>query len=155
MLCECCGKEVGEISFDKGFSMPDEIWNLTETEREERAKIHSDLCRLDERYFLRGVAHIPVQRTDQTYGWGIWAEVPKSDFMEYVESYSEDNSSKPKFSGMAANSIPTYECTIDLSLIVQLGNENQRPTFYFSDSSHLLSIEQEKGISVEKVHSFN
>ena len=155
MECGCCGKDIGEIAFDKCYKMPDEIWSLSGPEREERAQIDSDLCRLDERYFIRGVAYIPVLETDQFYGWGIWAEIPKEQFFEYVKSYKEDNSSKPRFSGIAANEIPSYPNTIGLELTVQLGNESQRPTFYFSGNSHLLAKEQVQGISLEKVHSFS
>ncbi|OGO75536.1 MAG: hypothetical protein A2203_11090 [Chromatiales bacterium RIFOXYA1_FULL_46_5] len=94
--CGCCGKDIGEIVFDKSYKMPDEIWNLSQTEKEERAQIDSDLCRLDDRYFIRGIAYLPVNETDKSYGWGIWAEVPEADFFEYEKNYEEDNSSKPE-----------------------------------------------------------
>ena len=153
--CECCGKDIGEIVFDKSYKMPDDIWNLSPIEKEERAQIDSDLCRLDNRYFIRGVAYLPVNGTDHCYGWGIWAEVPQEDFFDYVENYEEDNSTKPKFSGLVANVIPSYENTIGLELTVQLGSETQRPEFYFTDPMHLLTKEQAEGISIEKVHSFS
>lgn len=155
MKCGCCGKDIGEIAFDKSYKMPDEIWALSKPEREERARIDSDLCRLDERYFIRGVTYIPVLETDQFYGWGIWAEIPEENFFEYVKNYEEDNSSKPRFSGIVANEIPSYSNTIGLELSVQLGNATQRPTFYFTGTSHLLEKEQTQGISLEKVHGFS
>jgi hypothetical protein len=37
---------------------------------------------------------------------------------------------------------------------VKLGDETQRPTFYFKDSNHALTEEQASGISIEKVHTF-
>lgn len=135
--------------------MPDEIWDLSESERAERTKIGSDLCRLDERYFIRGIAYIPVISTDKSYGWGIWAEVHRDDFFSYVESYNEDNSSKPVFPGKAANKIPAYEKTMGLALNIRLGNETQRPTFTFTDQSHPLTKEQSEGITIEKIHGFS
>ena len=84
--CGCCGKDIGEIVFDKSYKMPDDIWNLSPIEKEERAQIDSDLCRLDNRYFIRGVAYLPVNGTDHCYGWGIWAEVPQEDFFNYLEN---------------------------------------------------------------------
>ncbi|MFO1370745.1 MAG: DUF2199 domain-containing protein [Marinagarivorans sp.] len=154
MKCSCCGKEIGEIAFDKSYKMPDEIWELSESEREERTQIGSDLCRLDERYFIRGVAYFPVIDTDKSYGWGIWAEVHQDNFFEYVKSYNEDNSSKPAFSGKAANQIPSYENTLGLELNVKLGNETQRPTLFFTRKDHSLTKEQSEGIAIEKVHGF-
>ena len=79
----------------------------------------------------------------------------KKIFFDYVENYEEDNSTKPKFSGLVANVIPSYENTIGLELTVQLGSETQRPEFYFTDPMHLLTKEQAEGISIEKVHSFS
>jgi len=155
MICECCGKEIGEIVFDKSFKMPDEIWNLSDVEREKRAQIDSDLCRLDDRYFIRGVAYVPVNNSDKQYGWGIWAEVYHDDFFEYFKEYEKDNSHKPKISGMVANQIPSYENTIGLELAVQLGNETQRPVFFFSNKTHELTNDQNTGISLERVHAFS
>lgn len=155
MKCGCCGKDIGEIAFDKSYKMPDEIWDLSKKERGKRSEIDSDLCRLDDRYFIRGVAYIPVIDTENFYGWGIWVEVPEDSFFDYVESYEDDNSSKPRFSGLVANKIPFYDETIGLKVEVQLGNETQRPNFFFVGDNHLLSSEQSKGISIEKVHSFS
>ncbi len=152
MKCGCCGKDIGEIAFDKSYSMPDDIWSLSE---QERAQTGLDLCRLDDRYFIRGVAFIPIIDSEKSYGWGIWVEVPQDRFFEYVKSYNEDNSSKPRFSGIVKNAIPTYESTIGLTVEVQLGNETQRPTFFFKEANHLLAKEHSKGISIEKVHSFS
>lgn len=155
MKCGCCGKDIGEIAFDKSFKMPDEIWALSESEREQRAQIDSDLCCLDERYFIRGVAYIPVHNSEQSYGWGIWVEVPEVNFFDYVKSYESDNSFKPRFSGIVANVIRSYENTIGLEVEVQLGNETQRPTFFFKTPNHLLTREQAAGITLEKVHTFS
>lgn len=155
MKCGCCGKEIGEIAFDKSYKMPDEIWSLSKKDRNKRAQVDSDLCRLDDRCFIRGVAYIPVIDTENSYGWGIWVEVPKDRFFDYVESYEDDNSVKPRFTGLVANRIPFYDETIGLTVEVQLGDETQRPTFFFVGDSHLLSSEQSTGITIEKVHSFS
>lgn len=135
--------------------MPDEVWNISERERNVRVQIDSDLCRLDDRYFIRGVAYIPVQGSDQCYGWGIWAEISQDNFFDYLESYKNDNSAKPRFDGWVANDIQYYANTLGLEVDVQLGDASQRPTFFFKASNHLLTQDQWKGISIEKVHSFS
>jgi len=155
LKCGCCGKDIGDISFDKSYKMPDEVWALSEAEKNDRTQIDSDLCRLDERYFLRGVAYIPVINSEKSYGWGVWVEVSEQNFFEYVDNYENDNSSRPSFPGVVANKIPSYENTLSLTVQVQLGNETQRPTFTFIDKEHLLTQEQVNGISIEKVHSFS
>lgn len=155
MKCGCCGKELGEFTFDKAYQMPDEIWNLNEDERSERAKIKPDLCRLDNRYFLRGVAYLPVMGTDKDFGWGIWAEISEEKFFEYVKNYSEDNSGVQPYLGKVANSLPYYPETLGIVLHVQLGDETQRPAFIISEPGHLLTKEQLSGIALERVHEFN
>ena len=155
MKCGCCGKDLGEITMDKGYQMPDEIWGLSETEREERAQIDSDLGRLDERYFMRGVAYLPILETDEFFGWGIWVEVPQKKFFDYVDKYNEDNSGTLGFIGLVANQIPSYDNTLGLEVTVQLGSDTQRPTFLFMDKDHLLFSEQSRGVSIERVHGFN
>ncbi|WP_105175150.1 DUF2199 domain-containing protein [Pseudoalteromonas sp. T1lg122] len=154
MKCGCCGADIGDISFDKSFKMPDEIWALTEKQRNERARVDSDLCQLDDKFFIRGVAYIPVLNTDKFYGWGIWAEIPEEKFFEYVENYDLDNSSQQRFEGVVANQIADYSDCLNLKVEIQLGNETQRPMFYFKKSNHVLTEQQQAGISIERVHSF-
>ena len=155
MKCGCCGKEVGDFFYDKGYQMPDEIWDLSSDDREARTKIDDDLCRLDNRYFLRGVANLAVKGTNKEFGWGIWVEVPQEKFFEYIENYNSDNSAVASFSGTVANNLPFHPKTMGIAAEVQLGNETQRPTFKIVEPSHLLTQEQINGITLERVHEFN
>ena len=155
MKCGCCGKEIGDFVFDKSYQMPDEIWELSDEIRDERAKIHSDLCRLDSRYFIRGVLYLPVHAFKKCFGWGVWVEVSQGDFFNYFEKFDLDNSNESPFSGAVANSLPSYPETRGMKVQVRLGDSTQRPTFQGMEKGHLLTKEQENGISLERVHVFN
>lgn len=156
MKCECCGADIGEFAFDKAYAMPDEIWDLSEQEREARTITDNDLCRLDDRYFIRGVAYVPVLDSDQSYGWGIWVEVDIKDFKLYNENYDNDNSNLPSFTGKIANALPNYKKeTTGVSVEIKLGNETQRPTLFCRDYAHPLAQEQRDGIPLRRVHEFN
>ena len=155
MKCGCCGKEIGEFAFDKSYRMPDEIWDLPQEEREARAQTSDDFCRLDNRYFIRGVVHVPVNGTDRDFGWGIWAEVQKEKFLQYFENFDKDNSFSLPFQGEAANSLPHHPETLGIGLRVKLGNQTQRPAFEIIDDAHLLAFEQKQGISLVRVHELN
>lgn len=154
MKCECCGKDLGEITFDQAFKLPDEIWALSEDERKQRAQYDSDLCQLDERYFIRGVASFPVQGTDQTFRWGLWVEVPAEQFFDYVKHFNADNSAAAPYIGKAANSLPHYPETRGLEMRVQPGNQTQRPLFSCINPAHPLSQDQLNGITLQQVHAF-
>jgi hypothetical protein len=155
MKCGCCGKDISDFVFDKSFQMPDEIWELSDEVRQSRAQTHSDLCRLDSRYFVRGIVYLNVHTTEKYFGWGIWVEVSQGDFFNYFEKFDSDNSNEPSFSGSIANSLPNYPETRGLEVQVKLGDETQRPMFQLIEKGHLLTKEQENGISLERVHQFN
>lgn len=70
---------------DVTFGLPDDIFALSEEQREVRTKTHSDLCSLDDkRYFIRGVVYVPVQELGTKFGWGVWAEVSEETFYRYL-----------------------------------------------------------------------
>ena len=154
MKCSCCGKQLGDFVLDKAFTMPDDIWNLNEEDAAD-VQVHSDLCRLGERYFIRGVAFLPVQDSEESFGWGLWVEVEKQYFMTYSDHYDKDNSDVPAFSGVIANHIPYYPETIGVEVMVQLGTETQRPTFEISSADHPLYNEQAEGVPIQRLHEFN
>ena len=155
MKCACCGKDIGEFTLDKSFQMPDEIWALDDEEREREVKIDVDKCIFKGRCFLRGVAYFPINKTDDAFGWGIWVEVEKNNFIDYLKKYSNDNSNEPIFIGKISNEISKQEITLGTEVKVQLGNETQRPTFEVLDENTQLYKDQKMGISLEKVHQIN
>jgi len=60
-VCTTCGETHACLPTDWGYKMPDEFWKLSEQERADRAKFDSDLCMLDDRYFIR-CARSPSRR---------------------------------------------------------------------------------------------
>ncbi len=155
MKCNCCGKDLGEFTFDIAFQLPDAIWALSEAERQQRAQFDSDLSRLDDRYFIRGVAFVPVQGTDRQFGWGIWVEIPPENFFHYAKNFNSDNRGTASFSGKAANRLLHYPDTCGITMQVQLGDQTQRPIFTSTDPQHPLTLEQANGIPLERVHAYN
>lgn len=154
MRCACCDRELGELAFDTAFGMPDELWELEEGT--EGVFMTEDLASYHEKYFIRGIAFIPIRGSDESYGWGVWAQVSKEDFLFYVNNYERDNSSYPRFSGILANTLSVYnEITLGLSLEIQLEDEKNRPTFYFRETKHRLSHDQREGVEMHDVERFS
>jgi hypothetical protein len=151
--CATCGESHDGLPTDRGFTLPDEVWAIPEEERGERAKFDSDLCRLGERYFFRGVLFVPFNEQAGEFGWGVWVEVSEDAFQRYVALYDADGRSEPPVSGTIANDIPTYPATLGLPVRVQFQTSSSRPIFLLAeDNEHPLAVEQAKGMSHRRYH---
>ncbi|GAA3961354.1 DUF2199 domain-containing protein [Allohahella marinimesophila] len=155
MNCSCCGKDINTFILDRAYQMPDAIWRISPAERMARAQIDADLCKLDDRYFLRGVLRIAIEGSDRFFEWGVWVEVPGEDFFAYVRAYERDNSRKQPFLGILANEMAGYTGTRGLAVTVQLGTATQRPAITVADTEHSLGQDQRQGYALERVHEFH
>jgi len=62
MLCNVCGQDHPVENIEKAFQLPDVIFQLSEGERDARAKISSSFCALDEnRVFVRGLVPVSIK----------------------------------------------------------------------------------------------
>ena len=151
--CPCCGKEVAPHEMDVAFDLPDDIFALSQEQREARAKIHPDLCSLDgRRYFIRGVVYVPVQQLDTNFGWGVWAEVARDTFFRYHELYDEDASDEPLAAGILANTPPGY-ADVEQPLEIRFGPPDRRPVFKPAPTESEFYHEHAEGLPVRKWHS--
>jgi len=154
--CRQCGRELGEHTLDLGFSLPDVVWNLDEKGRRRRAKFSNDVCVLDKkRFFIRGVAFVPIVGTDQRFGWGLWAEVDASAFQKYLDVFKVDARAKPPVTGKVANSPRGYPSLEGHGVELQFGVASERPTMTLDVSAHPLSVEQHADIPMTRVHEMN
>ena len=147
MLCSVCGKDHPVENIEKAFRLPDVIFQLAEDEREDRAKIGSNFCALDDsRVFVRGLIPVPIQGKNDTYCWGVWAEVAWDTYSELYNTWDdEDCSGFEDLEGVIANALPTYEDTIGLPVRI-VRQPDSRPLFYVI-ADHSLKRDQKDGIS--------
>jgi hypothetical protein len=152
--CSICGKEHGGLSTDHAYKLPDIVWAIPEPERSARAKFSSDLCKLDERYFIRGVLYVPFSEEDGDFGWGVWAEVAKPVFDRYLELYDQDGSAEPRHAGILANAIDVYESSLGTPLSIQFRDSTERPSLHVATGEQSrLSLDQRNGIDRARYHS--
>ena len=155
MKCTCCGKELGEFTTDISYQLPDAVWRIPEEERDKRAKFNSDLCSLGDRFYIRGIAYIPINGTKEEFGWGFWAEVTEEGFRRYLSIYEIDGSEEEPILGTLANTPPGYPSVESQQVQIFFGPASDRPRFMFKESAHPLFREQVHGISIERVHELN
>jgi hypothetical protein len=152
-FCEHCGRDLGEHARDVGFALPDEVWRMSPEARARRVIATPDLCTLDgARFFLRGVASVPIATTGESFGFGLWAEVTRPVFDRYRDLYRVDASDEPSAVGSIANELPHYPPLRGHPVEIRFGDVNDRPRLVLHRSFHPLSVEQSSSISTARMH---
>ena len=159
-LCTSCGKEHDTLP-EPAYRRPDDVWALSAEEKAVRVTGGNDFCSLAGegamdlvRYFIRGRVQLAVPEIGDNWSVGVWAEVAESSFHRYRELYDSDASGEPRFSGVLANAAKGFEDAFRSQKSVQLGNETQRPTFWFTRGCNSsLGQLQQSGVTLERIHS--
>ncbi len=151
--CPHCGKSHEGSPTDYGYTVPDVVWSLPKKERDARAKWSDDVCEMGERRFIRCVLSVRFTDREGDFGWGVWVEVERPVFERYLQMYNSDAKSEPAYPATLANQPPAYDSVIGAPVTIQFGTSTERPRVSFPpDSTHVLAIEQEHGITSERYH---
>lgn len=152
-VCETCGKTHSGLPTDSAFKLPDQVWAIPQSEREERAKWTSDLCQMGDNYFIRSFLQIPFKDREGNFGWGVWIKVSWLVFERYLQIYEQDATVEPKAKGELANHLAAYELPSPVPVTLRFGTPSQRPVVEFPpDAAHALAREQASGISNARYH---
>jgi hypothetical protein len=151
--CSVCGREHEGIATDQAYQLPDDVWNIPEQERADRARFDSDLCRFGKRFFIRGLLPVPFVRQSGDFGWGVWVEVSWITFQRYLELYEHDGSFEPAQRGILANDLLAYPSSVGSEVDITFRDASARPTFrLLDDDESALAKEQRRGISDARYH---
>ncbi|MFN8439226.1 MAG: DUF2199 domain-containing protein [Caldilineaceae bacterium] len=154
--CGICGKIHGGLPMDMAYKNPANYFKIPPNERAKRIKITDDVCVIDNNeFYIRGVLPIPVIDSDKDFRWGTWARVEEGDFKTYLK-YWDGNIPEnfPPLIGYLSGGLKDYPESDMISVEIYLQSGNQRPFFKVLSSESSLGVDQEKGITMEKVHSF-
>jgi hypothetical protein len=151
--CGACGQEHDGLPMDVGFNRPADYFAVPKAQRERRCDCTSDWCVIDgRRYYIRGCLSVPVVDADDDFVWGLWARVSARSFRRYRELYDADGSGEPPFRGYLSGEHSGYKGLDGHAVAVQLGGKKDRPAFTLRRSKHLLYVEQQRGITLHRVH---
>lgn len=153
--CALCDQEHDEIPMDVAYAKPQHYFEIPEDQREQRVwfnqETNADLCVIDGVSFLiRCYLPIPVEG-GREFRHGVWVLVDEPAFSKYL-TIEGDGSSEPPFKGNLSSEIPGYPSTFLMDAEVQLGEPSQRPSVRAKQDDHLLTVEQQQGISMSRVH---
>jgi hypothetical protein len=152
--CSQCGELHDLRNMEVAYALPDAYFELTEEEREARGSATPDFCQLDERYFVRSVAPVPVIGEERPYCWGIWVEVSHSDFLTIHRTWNDaDVSEMPRMGASVANALPEYESALGLGGEIEL-RADSRPFFFVLDESRFKD-DQRSGVRAEDVTRYH
>ncbi len=152
-VCRQCGSTHDGLTTDIGFTLPDDVWAIPKEERELRATFNTDLCRFEGRRFIRGILYVPIVGRDESFGWGVWAEVESGIMMRYVKLFGEDGSNEPLYDGTLANRLSSYPDAAGERVAVRFGDAASRPEFFLDRASNSsLARDQRTGIDESRYH---
>ncbi|HEU0252791.1 MAG TPA: DUF2199 domain-containing protein [Pyrinomonadaceae bacterium] len=111
-----------------------------------------DICILDGHYFIRGLLHLPIIGTKETFRWGIWGSLSKENFDKLMLMIDDPRRVElpPMFSWLS-NQIEEYPDTVNLKMYAHIQEPNNRPIFELEPTDHPLSQEYYHGITPERV----
>lgn len=149
MKCACCGEEVPDLLMEPAFGLPDDVFRMSEEERESRAIYNSDLCAVDdERFYIRGTIPLIVPGMNPSFNIGAWFQVDEQVFLAYAK---DKDLSQEEIEGTLANSVPIYPPGT-LTGKVAFKNDDSRPTMTLKTADHPLVHAQQNGMSPEDWH---
>ncbi|MCW4462193.1 DUF2199 domain-containing protein [Sphingomonas sp. BT-65] len=115
--------------------------------------LSEDFCVLGGKYFfVRAVLEIPVRGLAEKFGFGCWSTLSRENFDKYIEGF--DDGAFPDWgpwTGWLCNRLETYIGTEPQSVHVFPQPDRQRPTLRIMDPDHALAIDQDEGITIDRL----
>jgi hypothetical protein len=154
--CGTCGKIHIGLPMDMAYKNPGGYFKIPAKERAARIYSTDDICVIDDtEFYIRGILPIPVVDSDDEFRWGLWARVEESDFIIYSNYWDGDIPvNLPAINGYLSGGMKDYPESDMTPVEIHLQSDNQRPVFKVLPNESQLGIDQQKGITMEKVHSF-
>jgi hypothetical protein len=163
--CSSCAEWHSGPILDVGFDQPD-YWSKGEPvgsrwqflpsgaiSKACRSFLDKDYCAVnDEDFFVRGIIHLPIIGTAETFRWGVWGSLSRENFEKLLrmDGKPECVSLPPMFSWLSSK-IAEYPSTLNLKMYVHIIEPRLRPHFRLERCDHPLSKEYHQGITPARV----
>ena len=116
--------------------------------------LSEDFCVLDgQHFFVRAVLELPIRGSDgRHFGFGVWSTLSRQNFVRYVQTFDsgEQDELGPWF-GWFSNRLKGYPDTLNLKCQVHPVSGRQRPRVLLEPADHPLAIEQQNGITFDRL----
>jgi hypothetical protein len=115
--------------------------------------LNEDYCSINSSdLFVRGVIHLPIIGTLETFRWGVWGSLNRDNFETLLKMENDPKRIElpPMFSWLSSR-IPEYPNTLNLKMYAHIQKLDWRPHFELEPTDHPLSREFHDGVSPERV----
>jgi hypothetical protein len=112
-----------------------------------------DYCSInDENFFVRGLIHLPIIGTAETFRWGGWGSLSRQNFEALLKADGDPErvNIAPMFSWLSTK-LPEYPDTLSLKMYAHIQEPGMRPHFRLEQSNHPLAKEYHYGITPERI----
>jgi len=118
-----------------------------------RTFLDYDFCSIDgQSFFVRGLIHLPIVGTAQTFRWGVWGSLSRENFEILLKADGKQkNSHLPPMFSWLSSQLPEYPDTLNLKMHTYIQEPDLRPQFELEPSDHPLAQEFHHGILPERV----
>lgn len=151
--CTTCGQHHDELPMCLGLSAP-ELWlRWPDTERS-RARLSSDQCVLEGRYYaILGRILLPVVDAATPFTWLAWVSLSEASFRRCDALWhTPGREQEPPCFGWLHSALPGYSTsTLSLKTHVQAMPVGERPLITLEATPHPLALEQRHGITLARV----
>jgi hypothetical protein len=115
--------------------------------------LSEDFCVMGGRYFfVRSVLEIPVDGVAEKFGFGCWSTLSRENFEKYLAAFDDgDFSDWGPWGGWLSNRLADYIGTDPEAVWVYPQRDRQRPTLLVQNPGHPLAIDQQHGITPERM----
>lgn len=116
--------------------------------------LSEDFCVLEgQHFFVRAVLELPIRGSGrQRLGFGVWTTLSRENFERYIETFdSGDQDELGPWFGWFSDRLEGYPDTLNLKCQVHPASGRQRPRLTLEPTSHPLAVEQQSGITFDRL----
>lgn len=154
--CRSCGEVHTGLSLAYGTDEPDH-WNALRWRERRRSRLTDELCVVRSLegtfYYIRARLEIPILDWREPFAWGVWCSLSERNYARAVGLWDrpEREHEEPCF-GWLGTELPVYPVsTLHLKTLVRTRSPGFRPLVEVEPTGHPLAVEQQEGITLERV----
>jgi hypothetical protein len=150
--CRVCGQRHSTLPLSFSYWAPLAVAAIPPGQINKRVVITPEQCVIDDLHFyLRGRMLVPIHGCEESFVWGVWAQVSTKNFYGAYKHWSTPGREHdPTFKGRLANDLSIFGNPAGIPLEVHTQAVGRRPHFVVSSTSYPIGRDQRMGITLDR-----